>query len=234
MPGHFDYNFSARLPRTAEEREWDNFDGLPTLESVIHDATEAISAVEQFRLLPGRNQDLITSMATQMLGSANKIAGSDRALYRRNESGLYLIGSRARGEAGPDSDVDVLSVGTFFRDQGFLGFYNGGELGQPKPEVFDGFDIEVPEELPNNYNIGLVDRKYLVRATPQGEGLPVDLSVVDLTHAGITLDKFKAERDTGRDGEPLVRIPLLEVTVEEYVPVSLVPEWTATIYDFRA
>ena len=43
--------------------------------------------------------------------------------------------------------------------------------------------------------------------------MPVDLSVVDLTFIRADLDYFKAKMDVGQDGEPLTRIPLVEVSV---------------------
>jgi len=230
--GHFTYHFSERLPRTEEQREQEGFEDLPSLEAVVADAIKTVEAIEQIQALPPQNQQLVLAMARRMLKTANDIASSEVAVRRTNESGLYLIGSRARGDARPDSDVDLLSAGTFFRNQGFLGFY---PLADEKPDVFDGFRIEIPDELPDQYNIGWVGRRYMVRAKPEADGLPVDLKVADLTWmGGMTLDSFKqADVTDSFPPTPLPRIPLLEVGVAEHVEESLMEPWTATVYDLR-
>jgi predicted nucleotidyltransferase len=167
-------------------------------------AGDAIASVEAFQTLPERNQKLVLDMASFAIKRANDT--DDR--WKQNFWGLYVVGSRARGEARPDSDLDLLSVGTFYRAQGFIDFL--------REDIFEGFELEIPVELPDEYNIGDVDRKYLVRATPTVEEvLPVDLSVVDLTFWRGTLDTFKETMDIAEDGSELARLPLFELSVPE-------------------
>lgn len=150
--------------------------------------------------------------------TAFAINEADRTIdrWRKNFWGLYIVGSRASGQERANSDLDLLSVGTFYRQQGFKG--TDGEL-----DTFEGFELEMPEELPTEYNLGYVDRKYLIRATHNTEGpVPVDLNVVDLTFSEETLDNFKNKMDVANDGSQLPRIPLFElfVTKEEILRQS--------------
>lgn len=214
MAEHFVYHFDGQLPsmefQRGKERYWDR----PLVDEVISEADVVISAIEQFQVLPDRNQRLLLDMAGYIIDTANMMfSGGHNDRWKQNYWGLYIVGSRARNEADPDSDLDLLSVGTFYDDQGF-GEY--ARLGV-SVDVFEGFDLDVPEELPDEYNVGDVDRKYLVRATPTTPRvLPVDLSVVDLTFVrGVTLDIFKESMDVDESGAPLSRIPLVEVTVAD-------------------
>lgn len=204
MADPFIYNFETELPTADFQQGWERYQGQPLLDEIAGQAMEAISALEVFTSLPARNQKLVLDMAAFALESANSIADK----WRENFWGLYVVGSRARGEAGADSDLDLLSAGTFYRSQGFSTWFGKG--------VFEGFDLENPAELPSEYNTGAVDRKYLVRATPLAEGvLPVDLNVVDLTFWRATLDSFKETMDVSEDGSQLPRVPVFELTVPQ-------------------
>lgn len=214
---HFEYAYPLR-EREAPERvattpSGQHSDREPedysVLDEVIDAAKEVVSANEQFAVLPKRNQQLLLDMASLMVYHANRIRQSDG--WKKNYWGLYIVGSRARGDAVPDSDLDLLSVGTFYRDQGFAG------ASGPVEAIFKGFDIEEPDELPSEYNVGFVERKYMVQATPHDQGvLPVDMSVVDLTFMRATLHDFKRTMDVDPlRGTPLPRVPLVELSVAE-------------------
>lgn len=206
MPGHFIYTFEDALPRTGYEQKWECYQGKPLLSEVVTEARQAIATAEAFQALPERNQKLVLDMASFAVEQANGKGMFDK--WRENFWGLYVVGSRARGKARPDSDLDLLSAGTFYRAQGFSNRY---ELGA---SVFEGFELEIPEDLPSEYNVGLVARKYVARAKPTAEGvLPVDLNVIDLTFTEATLDSFKETMDVAQDGSQLPRIPLFEFTV---------------------
>lgn len=211
MAEHFVYHFEGKHPIIDSQRGKEGYGDRPLIDEVISEADEVISAIEQFKDLPDRNQRLLLNMSSFIIIMANEIIG-DYDGWNQNFWGLYIVGSRARGVASSDSDLDLLSVGTFYGDQGF-----GGYASSDLPEgIFKDFVVEAPEVLPDEYNVGDVDRKYLVRATPSTPGvLPVDLSVVDLTFAGgeVTLNRFKATMDVDESGVPLSRIPLVEVTV---------------------
>ena len=208
MAESLQYYFTHQLPKTSFEQEWSRYQGLPLLNEVIASATEAVSAIEQFEQLPERNQKLLLDMAGFIVTSANHMVNSGNSSAQENYWGLYVVGSRARGEARPDSDLDLLSVGTFYSAQGFL--WGSTDI-EP---VFKDFEVDEPDELPSEYNTGDVDRKYLLRATPHNEGvLPVDLSVVDLTFTRYTLGEFKDTLDVDEAGAALPRVPLVEVTV---------------------
>lgn len=205
MAEYFVYEFEEGLPRTPLEQEWEKYDGKPLLGDVVAEAHGVIAGIEPFQTLPERNQKLILDMAEFAMVRANSISDE----WRENFWGLYVIGSRARADAQASSDLDLLSVGTFYYDQGFSSWTEG-------PGIFEGFSLETPSELPNEYNVGDVDRKYLVRATPDEKGvLPVDLSVVDLTFWDSTLDGFKESLDIAEDGSQLPRVPMFELTVPE-------------------
>lgn len=203
MAEHFTHTFDDTLPTTVHEQRSGYFEGKPPLNEVVVEAHGAIATIEVFQALPERNQRLVLDMA----GFAMKQANGMRDRWRKNFWGLYVVGSRARGEAQPGSDLDLLSAGTFYRAQGFSDWHDNG--------VFEGFELETPEELPSEYNVGDVDRKYLVRATPTTEGvLPVDLNVVDLTFCEeTTLDSFRRTMDVAEDGSQLPRVPLFELAV---------------------
>lgn len=231
MAEPFTYEVLHQLPTEAYMQEWDRYqdqDGepRPLLSWVVDQAVDAITDFEEFWTLPKRNRELIIDMAAYMLASANHIKGTYENTWSTNYWGLYIVGSRARGEARPDSDLDLLSAGTFYRNQGFRGGYLGvRELVSGRKNIFDGFEIEAPDELPDEYNVGAVDRKYLLRARvpedpsgikmryPKPEPvLPVDLSVVDLTFTNSSFDDFKLRLDVDCNGEELPRIPLVEVS----------------------
>jgi predicted nucleotidyltransferase len=213
MAEPFVYRFTKELPRDEITTGWERFEGLPLLATVIDEAAGRIRRFEQFLELPPRNQELLLDMAAFMIGSANHRAREPKG-RKDNFWGLYIIGSRARGEHRPESDLDLLSVGTFHRNQGFIENHLGEiNLVSDRDTVFEGFRVNVPEELPSEYNIGEINRKYLVRATPTEEGvLPVDISVVDLTSTGETLDSFKETPDLDSKKKSLPRIPLVEVS----------------------
>ena len=215
MAEPFVYRFEDSLPVYQEDQSWDRHIGKPLLAEVIGEAQDSIVGLEQFQILPERNQRLVLDMAGFMLTKANYFNNR----WKENFWGLYIIGSRAGDETRPDSDLDLLSVGTFYRDQGFFDRFR--LVDDPKG-IFEGFDLVIPEELPSNYNYGEIDRKYLVRAAPEVEGvLPVDLNVVDLTFVRTTLDEFKERMDVSEDGSQLTRLPLIELTVEIEPPVRL-------------
>lgn len=205
----FTYRIENPLPRDDfEQMEIERYAGLPLLGEVVKEAQGAISQIEQFGQLPERNQKLILDMAGFAFAKANDAEGSD---WRENFWGLYIVGSRARGEAREDSDLDLLSAGTLYRSQGFMDIFG-------ENSVFDGLELDVPKELPSEYNVGAVDRKYLVRARAADKGvLPVDLNVADLTFVRTDLKQFKTREDVSEDGSELARVPLFEVTVaQEY------------------
>lgn len=209
----FKHHFEKSHPtgRIAEQGE------LPPLKGEITEAKRRVSELGQVSTLPIRNQAMILDMVRIMMESANGCVGSWEAKHPQFW-GLYMVGSRANSTNRPDSDVDLLSVGTFYYRQGF-----SSEWGIADGDVLEGFTVEVPEELPSEYNMGAVNRKYLRRATPQMAGaLAVDLNVVDLTFTrGATLDSFKADMDLDEDGAPLHRLPLVELTVETTPQPSL-------------
>ncbi len=205
MAGTFKHTFRTRYPNSPEQQSWSKFEGQPPLGDVIDQALDEVSAGEQFRQLPDWNQGILLSMACFMIDKANDIYHKD---WRGNYWGLYIVGSRARGDAAPDSDLDLLSVGTFYYDLGFKDRYDDED------DVFGRCDIVRPDELPGEYNVGEIDRKYLVQAVPRVEGaLPIDLSVVDLTFTDDTLDDFKDTLDVDGSGKPLLRVPLVELVV---------------------
>src|SRR3989344_3360282 len=205
MTGTFEHIFSKRYPKTPEQQSWGKFQGQPPLGDIVDQALSEISEGEQFRRLPEWNQGILLSMACFMIDKANDIYHAD---WRGNYWGLYIVGSRARGDATPDSDLDLLSVGTFYRDLEFRDRYDDED------DVFDRCDVVRPDELPDEYNVGEVDRKYLIRAVPRVEGaLPIDLSIVDLTFTDDTLDDFKDTLDVDSNGEPLPRLPLVELII---------------------
>lgn len=215
MAEPFVYSFEDSLPIYEVDQSWERHKGKPLLAEVIGGSHAAISALEQFQALPERNQQLVLDMASFMLTRANRF--EDR--WKENFWGLYIVGSRAGDEARQDSDLDLLSVGTFYRDQGFFERYS---LPSDDKGIFEGFDLDKPEELPSEYNVGEVDKKYLVRATPKVEGvLPVDLNVVDLTFYRATLDSFKETMDVAEDDSPLTRLPLVELSVAKEPPIAL-------------
>ncbi len=206
----YSYHFTQRLPRAKfGEDEWEGNEDLPTVESLLDACTESVSSRQELHGLPTRNRELLLDMSRNIINMASGMPGTDASRWTENFWGLYIVGSRARGDARPDSDLDVLSVGTFYRSQGFRSWSQGIE--QP---VLRGFDQKVPDELPSEYNYGAVDRKYLNRLTTSEEGvLSVDLNVVDLTFTKASFDYFKEQMDTGETGNILPRIPLVEVTV---------------------
>ncbi len=206
----YSYHFTHKLPRAKYgEDKWDRNKNLPTLESVLDACTESVSCRKELQELPERNKKLLLDMSRNIINMANNITGTYDASWTENYWGLYIVGSRARGDARSDSDLDLLSVGTFYRAQGFHSWIDGVEK-----QVLRGFDQEIPDELPSEYNHGDVDRKYLNRLTTSEEGvLPVDLNVVDLTFTRASFDYFKEEMDTDEKGSPLPRLPLVEVTV---------------------
>lgn len=208
----FKHYFSRQLPREKYgENKWDRYKGLPTLESIIDECVESVSSRQEFQALPERNQKLLQDMSSYIINTANSTVGTWDAQWAENYWGLYIVGSRARGNAQPDSDLDLLSVGTFYRSQGFRNYHDGDDN-----PIFDGFDLELPSELPSEYNVGVIDRKYLCRAVPTEEGvLPVDLNVVDLTFINANLGYFKAEMDTDENSSPLPRLPLVEVVLAQ-------------------
>lgn len=221
MSGYFQKYFAERLLSPGyefapgEERPEDT----RSLDEVIAEATETVASIEQVKELPERNQKLITDMAELMVRQSDAVFGNGNN-WRANYWGLYIIGSRARGEAEDESDLDLLSVGTFYRRQGFAGPW--GEYDEHG--VFADFGVSVPEELPDEYNLGDVERKYLVHAEPRNDGvLPVDLVVVDMTHTRVDLEGFKAEHDIGAEGSSLPRIPLIEIETAEPPPLVWKP-----------
>lgn len=221
MAGYFQKYFAERLlpPGYEFEPGEEKPEDTRSLDEVIADATGRVAVIEQVRKLPERNHKLITDMAELMVRQADMVFGNGND-WRANYWGLYIIGSRARGEAEEDSDLDLLSVGTFYRRQGFAGSW--GEYDDHG--VFSGFEVSVPEELPDGYNLGEVERKYLVRAEPKDNGaLPVDLVVADMTHMRVGLEDFKAEHDTGPEGSTLPRIPLIEIETAERPPLVWKP-----------
>ena len=215
--GHFVHNFAQEYSQYDPGQERDRFDGAPLLTTLTDEAEEAIRGIEAFRTLPESNQELVLGMSERIISSANAMSGSVDA-WKQNYWGLYMVGSRATGKAFDDSDLDLLSVGTFYRQQGFDASFAWGSDGGN--DLFVQFDLEVPEELPGKYNVGDIDRKYLVRATPKKlrrsrrTTVPVDLNVVDLTFMKGGLEQFKAKADVDDDGAELPRLPLVEVTVE--------------------
>lgn len=210
MAGHFEYRFSGDLPESKIEQGWDRNAGKPLMGDVLKQAHVEVGAVEAFQALPERNQQLLLDMTDFAMRAANSMSGTwGDGKWRENFWGLYVVGSRARNEADDESDLDLLSVGTFYRSQGFLDW-------RDRSDVFDGFELEAPDELPSEYNVGDVDRKFLVRATPKAEGvLPVDLNVVDLTFWKASLDSFKETVDVADDGSQLPRVPVFEITVSQ-------------------
>lgn len=217
MAGYFQKYFAERLLPQGYEFEpgEEKPEDTRSLDEVIAEATGTVTAIEQVRKLPERNQKLIADMAELMVRQADMVFSNGNN-WRANYWGLYVIGSRASGEEREDSDLDLLSVGTFYRSQGFAGSW--GEYDDHG--VFAGFEVNVPEELPDEYNLGEVERKYLVRAEPKDEGvLPVDLVVADMTHMRVDLEGFKAEHDVSAKGSPLQRIPLIEVETAEPPPL---------------
>ena len=205
MAGTFEYTIRSRYPENVEQQSWAKFEGLPLLGEIVEKAVSKISQGEKFKQLPEWNQGVLLAMASFMIDKANDIYHAD---WRGNFWGLYMVGSRARGDARPASDLDLLSVGTFYRDLGFRDRYDHED------KIFAGCDVSRPDELPGEYNVGEVDRKYLIRAVPIVEdALPIDLSVVDLTFTDDSLDDFKESLDVDQNGNPLPRVPLVEITV---------------------
>lgn len=221
MSGYFQKQFAERLlpPGYEFEPGEEKPEDTRSLDEVIVDATETVAAIEQIKELPERNQKLIADMTELIVRQVNAVFSNGND-WRANYWGLYIVGSRARGEAEDDSDLDLLSVGTFYRRQGFAGSW--GEYDDHG--VFAGFGVSVPEELPDEYNVGSVERKYLVHAEPTDDGvLPVDLVVADMTHMKVDLEGFKDEHDVSTEGSPLQRIPLVEVETAERPPLVWKP-----------
>ena len=205
MAGTFEHTIRSRYPENVEQQSLAKFKGLPLLGEIVEKAVSKISQGEKFKQLPEWNQGVLLAMASFMIDKANDIYHAD---WRGNFWGLYMVGSRARGDARPASDLDLLSVGTFYRDLGFRDRYDHED------KIFAGCDVSRPDELPGEYNVGEVDRKYLIRAVPIVEdALPIDLSVVDLTFTDDSLDDFKESLDVDQNGNPLPRVPLVEITV---------------------
>jgi hypothetical protein len=217
MVDPFQYRFTEWLPGHASQLDEDDPGEGTLVEGVVEASAETVSTIDQFRELPVRNQRLVLGMAADMVLNANWLAHSSRTLGREHFWGLYMIGSRARGEARPDSDLDMLSVGNmsnFDLSLNFLRPYQEPEHRTPGTP-FEGFMVTMPpdHELPDEYNVGEVDRKYWVRAQTQEEdAVGVDLGVVDLTHMRAGLGEFTATMDV-EDGRPLPRVPLVELTV---------------------
>ena len=222
MAEPFQYHFTERLVDPTFLLDDEDAGTGPFVGDVINESIGAVSAIEQLRELPERNRNIVLDMAERMVREANRLTDSFEASGQENFWGLYVIGSRARGDARPDSDLDLLSVGTFYRNLSFLNLLESPDY-LTRGTLLAGFDVELPDELPDEYNVGDVDRKYLVRATPHETGtLPVDLSVVDLTFGGeATLEVFKTKRDV-EDGRQLPRVPLIELSVAQRPMV-----WTA-------
>lgn len=221
MAGYFQKHFAERLLPAGYEFEpgEEKPEDTRSLDEVIADASETVSAIEQVKELPERNQKLIADMTELIVRQADAVFGNGNN-WRANYWGLYIIGSRARGEAEDDSDLDLLSAGTFYRRQGFAGSWGDYD----DHGVFAGFGVSVPEELPDEYNLGDVERKYLVRAEPKDDCvLPVDLVVADMTHTRVDLEGFKAEHDVSAEGSTLPRIPLVEVETAERPPLVWKP-----------
>ena len=223
MPEHFDYTLDKKLPVREFQRENDEqMVDLPLVSELTRNAEDVISSIAEVAALPARNKKLILDMAAYMIFNANHIIHSwDN--HDGNQWGLYIVGSRARGEATPDSDLDLLTAGSFYRNMNFL---TPNRMDWDPNGIFDGFDIEVPDELPTEYNVGDVDRKYLVRATPEPINphmkmkypkpevvLPVDLNVVDLTWDSPSLADFLEIFDTDGELVKLPRIPIIELDV---------------------
>ena len=215
MSTPFTHHFDQKHPAYSFEIKQERFSGTPILDTFIDEARASVSAVEQFMELPERNQSLVLDMTRMMIEAGNRMFGKYEAGFRVNYWGLYIIGSRASEEHRTDSDLDLLSVGTFYRQLGFGLTPRRGDSSR-EDVTSEGFDIKLPSELPDEYNIGAVDRKYLVRANPEEEGvLPVDLNVVDLTFIRANLDDFLTKIDVDDSGIQLPRIPLVEVTVAQ-------------------
>lgn len=215
MSNLYTHHFDRKHPEYPFEIKQERYRETPVLETIVEEVKSSVIAVEQFRELPERNQTLILDMTRTMIKAGNRMVGCYEAGGRVNYWGLYIVGSRARGEHRTDSDLDLLSVGTFYRQLGFGLSPRRSDRSQEEVPS-EGFDINLPSELPDEYNIGAVDRKYLVRAKPEEEGiLPVDLNVVDLTFIRANLDTFLTKMDVDDSGNQLPRIPLVEMTVAQ-------------------
>jgi len=220
MAEPFQYHFSERLLES--ESQLNGIDPRPDtfFDDVVDQSVAVVSAIEQLRELPERNQALILAMAREMICEANERVEAFEASAMEHFWGLYLIGSRASGEAHPKSDLDLLSVGSFGLALNFLRPYETAE-NRTMYTPFDDFARAelTDDELPDEYNVGEIDRKYWVMAFKSKEGrdelLDVDLAVVDLTNVRGDLDDFEAKMDV-KDGEPLPRIPLVKLTVEQH------------------
>jgi hypothetical protein len=209
--GCYSRAFHNRIARTESEKV-DRFEY--TISDYASEATRVMGDIVAVQRLPERNRRLLARMARFMLATANDTFESDCTYrWKQNYWGLYMIGSRSYNAGRADSDLDLMSVGTFFTD---LSFHKTDlSLDETEP-VFDDFDTQLPQKLPDNYNIGEVDRAYLIRATPHHpDALPVDLKVVDLTFVHGNLNYFKQVMDTDEQGKCIHRIPLIELFVDQ-------------------
>ncbi|HEY4964294.1 MAG TPA: hypothetical protein VIH90_06385 [Candidatus Saccharimonadales bacterium] len=236
MPEHFKYMFDREHPIELDMTDGQQQAERKTLEDIGVLASETIAAIPEFQALPEVNQQMMLMMSRIAIFDANRATNPKLGLSRDNNFwALYIIGSRARHEETESSDLDLLSVGTFFRHQGFLRREKPklGELGSegsPDVNIFDGYDAIYPAKLPTRYNVGAVNRKYMVRATPKSghQGIPVDLSVVDFSfppHNEITLTTFLEDMDVCKrvvDGPditiPLPKVPIFELRSEQFSP----------------
>lgn len=110
MAGHFAYTFDAALIRHGQAQEDGHYEG-PLLDEVVAEAQKDIETIEAFQTLPERNRKLILRMTAFAINEADRTI--DR--WRKNFWGLYIVGSRASGQERANSDLDLLSVGTFYR-----------------------------------------------------------------------------------------------------------------------
>jgi len=150
--------------------------------------------------------------------------------------GAYIIGSFVSdGEDSPHEhgrgapDIDLLVVDR-------MGFTNGAtyNLGvrdstwianHPAAAIAGrledaGFGLEIPEELPSEYNVGDVDAKWLMRATHTADDvLPIDINFVNLNYVrmdqepGHGLETWLTNYVVDSEGRQLNRIPLVEVEI---------------------
>ncbi len=140
--------------------------------------------------------------------------------------GVYAIGGYV-SKAGERPDIDLLVVTNAHWKQSYNSptrkydpddpiLYSGDHVAGSLQEAFEqkGYRVVLLEHIPSDYDEVGVNPKSMLRLTPAPQlgAKPIDVAYVKTTYEKGVDDLFDfEEEDTDGDGNPLPRIPLLQV-----------------------